>query len=95
MFNPQVETPSLIYRSFIPAQHLISGNYKENAANQADGNVIKWHQIARSVAENIVSPRILNVLVEFVYPSHFSFQSSYPVWEDFSAKATKLHSQLR
>uniref|UniRef100_A0A671TKL5 MTSS I-BAR domain containing 2a n=1 Tax=Sparus aurata TaxID=8175 RepID=A0A671TKL5_SPAAU len=37
----------------------------------------------------------LNVLVEFVYPSHFSFQSSYPVWEDFSAKATKLHSQLR
>uniref|UniRef100_A0A8C8DGK1 IMD domain-containing protein n=1 Tax=Oryzias sinensis TaxID=183150 RepID=A0A8C8DGK1_9TELE len=25
----------------------------------------------------------------------FSFQSSYPVWEDFSAKATKLHAQLR
>ena len=25
----------------------------------------------------------------------FSYQSSYPVWEDFSAKATKLHSQLR
>lgn len=25
----------------------------------------------------------------------FSDQSSYPVWEDFSAKATKLHSQLR
>ncbi|KAG7244460.1 hypothetical protein INR49_030112 [Caranx melampygus] len=22
-------------------------------------------------------------------------KSSYPVWEDFSAKATKLHSQLR
>ncbi|MEQ2301123.1 Protein MTSS 2 [Ameca splendens] len=22
-------------------------------------------------------------------------QCSYPVWEDFSAKATKLHSQLR
>lgn len=25
----------------------------------------------------------------------FCYQSSYPVWEDFSAKATKLHSQLR
>ncbi|MGH0133530.1 UNVERIFIED_CONTAM: hypothetical protein FKN15_035309 [Acipenser sinensis] len=22
-------------------------------------------------------------------------KSSYPIWEDFSAKATKLHSQLR
>lgn len=27
--------------------------------------------------------------------SLFPRQSSYPVWEDFCAKATKLHSQLR
>lgn len=27
--------------------------------------------------------------------SLFFQQSSYPVWEDFCAKATKLHSQLR
>ncbi|NXB54340.1 MTSSL protein, partial [Leucopsar rothschildi] len=25
----------------------------------------------------------------------FSLQSSYPIWEDFNSKATKLHSQLR
>lgn len=24
-----------------------------------------------------------------------SLQSSYPIWEDFNSKATKLHSQLR
>lgn len=23
------------------------------------------------------------------------WQSSYPIWEDFNSKATKLHSQLR
>ncbi|XP_015414271.1 PREDICTED: MTSS1-like protein [Myotis davidii] len=28
-------------------------------------------------------------------PSPISPQSSYPIWEDFNSKATKLHSQLR
>lgn len=45
-----------------------------------------------------VKPVSLNVLGEtFVWliSFPFSYQSSYPVWEDFSAKATKLHSQLR
>lgn len=29
----------------------------------------------------------------FLFPS--PWQSSYPIWEDFNSKATKLHSQLR
>lgn len=62
------------------------------------------------VAENILSSRVhvcvwdsmlmhLKVLgkifICLISFSLFSSQSSYPVWEDFSAKATKLHSQLR
>lgn len=39
----------------------------------------------------------LNVLAVLLIclSSLFALQSSYPVWEDFCAKATKLHSQLR
>lgn len=31
--------------------------------------------------------------ISFPFPS--PRQSSYPIWEDFNSKATKLHSQLR
>lgn len=44
-------------------------------------NLIKWVSLACSDSEPLL----------FL----FLFQSSYPIWEDFNSKATKLHSQLR
>lgn len=37
-----------------------------------------------------VNTDLLSLMWTFVL-----LQCSYPVWEDFSAKATKLHAQLR
>uniref|UniRef100_A0AAX7TXJ2 IMD domain-containing protein n=1 Tax=Astatotilapia calliptera TaxID=8154 RepID=A0AAX7TXJ2_ASTCA len=56
------------------------------------------HCIERFNIDTNIVHADLNVLGEiFIWFNTFpfSYQSSYPVWEDFSAKATKLHSQLR
>lgn len=34
-------------------------------------------------------------IMSFIFVSHFPPQSSYPIWEDFITKASKLQSQLR
>jgi len=63
---------------------------KKKRLSQFSTKILLFSKLLTKITQNLHKGRTHNSPRVFVI-----LQCSYPVWEDFSAKATKLHSQLR